>query len=167
MHRLRLAAAARQIELDARVAREALFRFDEQQRLLDQADIAASKRKISELEAQPRSDAQSKRQKTHVQGKSDQSLGAFGFTSKREAAPELVFYCSRGCDRGFTTIRARAAHEACHNSQSGSNSSSQLEIKKLAKQAAADEAKTETPAPQVVIAPRRTAAEMVCFALLW
>ena len=46
MHRLRLAEAARQIELDARVAREALFRFDEQQRLLDQADIAASKRKI-------------------------------------------------------------------------------------------------------------------------
>lgn len=146
MQRLRLAEAARTIDFDARLAREALYQFDEQQRLLDQAEIASTKRKLRDLQAQPSPASQeTKRQKLLVQGKREQQLGAFGFTSNREATPELIFHCSHGCERGFLTLRARAAHHARHHKQSVSNFS-KLEVKTFEEQPGDD--KLVTPAIQ-------------------
>ena len=112
MQRLRLEQAARSIEFEARVANEALAQFDQQQRFLDQAALAASKRRISELETSV-VQAKSKKQKQHIHGKLDQKLSAFGFTgARREETAEVIFFCECGCDRGFSSIRARAAHHA-------------------------------------------------------
>ena len=115
MQRLRLEQEARSKNFEARVADEALSQFNECQRLLNEVELAASKRKIQELEvaaAQP----DPKKLKHHIPGKLDRSLESFfGFNSGGRKPSEHMFFCSaHGCDRGFPTVRARGAHMLVH-----------------------------------------------------
>ena len=117
MQRLRLEQAARNKSFEARIADEALAQFDERQRHAAEAELVACKRKIQELvAAQP---AQKKLKHMHVPGKLDQSLQFFGFAGGPKKAATVLFFCSDpGCDRGFTTVRARAAHMLAHKNSS-------------------------------------------------
>ena len=94
IQRLRLELAARSCDFEARVAHEMLAQFNEQQRLLNEADLIASKRRIQELEADAEQPKSKKPKNQHLPGKLDRSLASFGFTGARTKAAEARFVCS-------------------------------------------------------------------------